>query len=679
MLNELSTLHASLKHFNVHVQEMHPSVKRLARSAGMIIGIDANGYAGSIEYFDSQQAVQLSKIQKSNHSNFPSFNWESPIWKLQLSEQQCIEMSECPRKDVPRRLALLKSQLSTAKISGRQAGVLGCIQKLAREYHSRFASLPPNEEFVAFPILLERLSRHEIDVDKFLRGLTDDALKLCEEGAPGIFDIVEMLLIGERDKAGELIKSSVPIFLDLSDCIQYDCRVADPRMAFCFSEWLTLTEAAGEADGICAITGKHMPLEGDKMPSPVLPVLGPTILMSMNPDTHCLIRYGRTATDIFPVGKKTVTELNSTLQYLTAPERKGKNWQSVPTRLKGKSNLLLVYLRSEPLLDADLAEALSDSGAADDLYTNTCADVAKALQGRYTKGGDLLELFILNKINKGQVQVELSLSFTASQVIEGGKTWQLAAQNAPLCVVLDNLRVPFPSQVASCLQSLWIRASRESVDAPGVNIQDVYDLLIPDRPAAKERARTLLALALHRSHVLLSAIGHAVHRGESDKQSWKKISPEAKSSYPTLVAIFAITLFKLGYRKEIYMQQPSFRLGRLLALTDTLHLEYCKEVRKGAVPPQLLGNTLMSTMTNNPNRGLARLRERIRIYQGWAKTKGSGLARWSLGEMGKISTELAQDLPDSRMTEAEQAQFLLGYLARSEKTDKEVAEGAMND
>jgi hypothetical protein len=679
MLNELSTLHDSLKHFNVHVQEMHPSVKRLARSAGLIVGMNPDGGVGSVEFFSKQQAVQLPKIQESNHSNFPAFNWESPVWKLQLSPQQHADMEGCSRKDVRRRLALLKDQIAGAEIAGRQAGVLGAIQKLARDYQSRFANLPRAEEFVAFHILIDRLCRHELEADKFLRELTDAALRLGDEGSPEIFDTIEALLLGERNKAGEQIKSNVPVFLDLSDCTQYDCRVADPRMAFYFSDCLTLTEAAGAVEGICAVTGKRMALESDKMPSPVLPVLGPTILMSMNPDTHCLTRYGRTGTDIFPVGKKTITELNSTLQHLTSPDRKGKNWQSVPASLKGKSNLLLVYLREEPLLDADLAKAFSESGAADELYTKTCEDVKKALAGRATRGSGLLELFILNKINKGQVQVELSLSFTASQVIEGGKMWQLAALNAPSCVALDHLSVPYPSQVALCLQSLWIRGGQASVDAPGINIQDVYNLLIAERPQAKEFAQTLLGLAVRRSRVLLAAIGHAVHRGESDKQAWKKISPDAKAFYAVLVAIFAITLFKLDHRKEAYMQQPAFQLGRLLSLADTLHLEYCKGVRKEAVPPQLLGNTFVPVMANNPNRGLARLRDRIRIYQGWATTKGSGLAKWSLGEMGKISPDLAQNLPDRRMTEAEQAQFLLGYLARFEKTDKEVVEGAMND
>ena len=117
------------------------------------------------------------------------------------------------------------------------------------------------------------------------------------------------------------------------------------------------------------------------------------------------------------------------------------------------------------------------------------------------------------------------------------------------------------------------------------------------------------------------------------------------------------------------MHSAPFMVGRMLALADTLHKEYCRHVRKKEVPPQLIGNALMSTAVDNPERGLARLRERLMIYQAWA-TKVQGdeyrLAKWTLGQMGLVSRELARlALPD-RTDDADKAQMLLGYLARPE-------------
>ena len=116
------------------------------------------------------------------------------------------------------------------------------------------------------------------------------------------------------------------------------------------------------------------------------------------------------------------------------------------------------------------------------------------------------------------------------------------------------------------------------------------------------------------------------------------------------------------------MHKAPFLVGRLLTLADILHKEYCLHVRKGDPLPQLIGNALMSAAIDNPIRGLARLQQRLMIYQAWANTalgEGFGLAKWVLTQMGNVSHELALlDLPD-RTNDEDKAQMLLGYLARA--------------
>jgi hypothetical protein len=47
--------------------------------------------------------------------------------------------------------------------------------------------------------------------------------------------------------------------------------------------------------------------------------------------------------------------------------------------------------------------------------------------------------------------------------------------------------------------------------------------------------------------------------------------------------------------------------------------------------------------------------------------------------MGKIATEVAGKLPGLRFSDEQQAQLLLGYLARTESKDEEkIEEGATN-
>jgi hypothetical protein len=46
--------------------------------------------------------------------------------------------------------------------------------------------------------------------------------------------------------------------------------------------------------------------------------------------------------------------------------------------------------------------------------------------------------------------------------------------------------------------------------------------------------------------------------------------------------------------------------------------------------------------------------------------------------MGKIASEVAERLPDRRLNEPEQAQLLLGYLARSESSQDKASEEGEN-
>jgi hypothetical protein len=502
--------------------------------------------------------------------------------------------------------------------------------------------------------------------------LTAVALQAAEGGSLQMLGLVETLLAGELDqKTGRFRAAKVTILFDLADCTKFRYRIANPKMGGYFSRRLNATEAAAEDDGVCALTGQRAPLQAGPMPKPLLPVLGPTVLMSMNPDTPCQRRYRRIGNDVFPAGRETVSDLNAALVQLTKPDRKGKNWMPVPGITKKKSNLLLVYLESSPLLAHRIAELFSGADQSDELYSKLCEEVCKALQARAASDSDLLHVLVLNKIDPGRVQVELNEAFTAEQVIRGSEEWRQGARNRPVLTLQNEDYVPSPTDVMRCLQMKWERGGATHADAPGCRLTEVFDVLVTGRSGSGESAALLLGMTLRRSSALLAAIGHATHRG--GKEAWKNFSRDVGRNPVIAASLLGITLNKLGYKKETYMQDPAFLVGRFLSLADTLHAEYSKEVRKD-LPPQLLGNALIPTAIGDPSKGIARM-GRLRVYQAWAKKSGTALARWSCGEMGKIAAEVAAKLPKRRLNDAEQAQLLLGYLARAEKEETAIAEG----
>lgn len=122
------------------------------------------------------------------------------------------------------------------------------------------------------------------------------------------------------------------------------------------------------------------------------------------------------------------------------------------------------------------------------------------------------------------------------------------------------------------------------------------------------------------------------------------------------------------------MESTPFLVGRLLSLADQLHFQYCMHVRNKQVPPQLIGNAIMSTALETPERALALFAQRVLPYQAWARTysdENAGLIHFFLKELSETSSALAQtNLSERQVSDADKAQMLLGYLAGNQETAK---------
>ena len=112
------------------------------------------------------------------------------------------------------------------------------------------------------------------------------------------------------------------------------------------------------------------------------------------------------------------------------------------------------------------------------------------------------------------------------------------------------------------------------------------------------------------------------------------------------------------------MSENAYLIGRLMSLADEFHKLYCDKERKGQYPPQFIGNALMPTALENPAEGLARLAERLTLYIRVAdrdKERGPVLRK----NAGDIERTIVKNNLSTRNSDAEKAQMLLGYLARS--------------
>src|SRR5208337_1083150 len=178
---------------------------------------------------------------------------------------------------------------------------------------------------------------------------------------------------------------------------------------------------------------------------------------------------------------------------------------------------------------------------------------------------------------------------------------------------------PFPLQISDCLNRVWKLDGTTTDEVKSLPKSSGIELLL-DETATLRQAPHLLAVALQNGKGLFLSLGKALHCNEALKleglNKQKQLMP----------AILGLLLWKLGIQKEVYMSNAPYLVGRMLKLADELHALYCKEVRNGSLPSQLLGNALMAAALDSPTQAVAQLALRIAPYLGWARTNSTGVA-----------------------------------------------------
>jgi hypothetical protein len=137
-----------------------------------------------------------------------------------------------------------------------------------------------------------------------------------------------------------------------------------------------------------------------------------------------------------------------------------------------------------------------------------------------------------------------------------------------------------------------------------------------------------------------------------------------------LPTLYGLLLYKKGIRKESYMKDNTFNLGRFFAVADRLHILYSKGVRHGDIPLRLIGNDYMSLALQNPQEAFVTLGKRLtHPYISWAKRsqdERTDLGKevgWCLWDITKYCQLLAEASFPEEIGDADRAKLILGYLS----------------
>ena len=696
MLNEVFLLSESLKRTGITLHAWHRYFKECPQSGKAFFAeLDDRGHVAKVSPItDPQIRAELRKYEKAAGYSFPSFN-VPPL--LQFIDEEKKEHAAKFRKALgskkPPETAVRDKELAYLLSVSTSSWIRPDKGARSKDAMDKLNDCLSSVTHDMMAMLGESTDESRSFVELLRRAQQTNGAALHER----LKEIAIHEIRSERSEAAEWMDvlffysgktPNIAITLELVDQSQFAYPANHPKVQAWVNDRLLATETIEEGnqghaiapDAFGGVEGGGM---NDSFPEIKIPVLGNVKLRAMSSESPCQRRYGLADARSFYVLQPARLEMKTALEWITRDERRGKTWCDVSS-LGGASAMLITYPSELPTEAPELAGLLcgveGDQSDPDGSLFEACARrVTNALKGRPVSSRNAeLRVFVLTKPDRFRTKVLHSSRYTVQHLLDSADEWQELCRNSPPVMirqfglkkgdepVWQRPLIPYPAQVVWCLNTVWQRMGTHAETAFDFQIADGLSLLLADGPVLQTVTMRAIQAITSNSLSLLLVIGQTAHLG--------KVHPMGRvygKQALLLPHILGLLLGKLDYKKGIYMKNPPYLIGRLLSLADQLHVQYCHEVRKGQVPPQLVGNALMTSAMETPEKALALLWQRIKPYHAWAQTVQGGdevrLAKYFLGEIGRVCASLSErDMP-SRCSDTDKVAMLLGYLARSEK------------
>ena len=683
MLNELRDLARSLLTSGVEFTDWHPNFKKCPKS-GMtcFIYLNEQGDIEDISFPEPDFDITIvRKWEKANGCSFPAFNVPS-LYKTQ-NDETASEVNQFKR-DLKRGNPIASEVLNKVMencVSNWDSTALSsvnrCLTRATSEIEEQLGTIPA--EYSSINKLLQRAKRFNAEV--FYQQLNNQLLQKVNLNINT--DILDMLF--QTSNTGKKFQ----IVFEIRDWTAIGSsyppnnlnvqRWMNDRMIHFSSENRTSGTIDKDAFNESADGWE------EKLPSVRMPRLGNVILRAMSSESPCQNRYGLVDAFSFPIGASGRQEMKGSLEWLSAETRKRKTWVDLTGKVAikkvDKATVLFAYPTQKPETEPELAglmggieEDVADPDGA--TFSAIASRVTQTLRGISTGVSDNeVRIFVLAKMDKARTKVLASRRYTAEHTIKSAEQWQAGCRNIPNIKIRQfenktpmwkECLVPFPAEVVWCLNTAWIRQGTYAERVHGFSINDALSLLLDEGNEVKRLSLRAIDAIVRNCASLLLAIGQ-----ENTCFLVFKMNKKYEKQALLLPSILGLLLYKNGIEKGGFMNSSAYLVGRLLSLVDDLHLKYCQHVRKGSIPPQLVGNALMPTALEAPERALSMLSQRIPPYQAWAKTLSDseqdvGLVKYFLKQIGEVSNQLKEAGLSPTCSDTDKAQMLLGYLARSE-------------
>lgn len=693
MLNELCQLADALDIAGIAPKEWDSKLKELPKATSKKpcyrILIAENGDIEAIGTINDDVVHFLKKWEPSNGSSFPGFNIQ-PLYRIAFDEN--IEEQKNAKKQLK---AWREGKLSVdidilrswcAESNGNwdeklDKKLLKCLGDVPRKLsqlisiHNQDACLEMNKligRVLSYPFPDANPSLTNDVHGKTFRQALEDCLWQSIKAGEQIDIVLPFLLFeGVANKEPDKDRGSLSVFLDIPDWNEYP--IASQTTIEKINDQLVMKKKKETNLGVTIDAFGALAVGcNDKLPGVKLSYVAEVKLRAMNSESPCQHRYKTIDAKSFPIGKESRKRAKGALEWLGAKSREGDTWGRADPK-----ELIFAYPAQLPAISLNLAACFGsrDSIDSDARFGAAAQDVIEKLHKntKQTLSNIELRVFSLKKMDKARTKVVFNRNYTAQRLADAANEWEAGCSNLPDIKIrvwgekkgewqIVEPQVPFPLQIANCLNRVWKLDGSTECETTVVAYTKGIELLLDEQPG--HFISQLFTVLIRNGNGLFLSLGASINRNEI-------IAIKGYDNHKIFMpSILGLLLYKLGIKKESYMQKVPFLVGRMLKLADELHALYCKEVRN-ELPPQLVGNALMSAALDSPVQVLSQLALRLKPYYGWAQTsrenESGKLAGYFIGQYGDVAAKLAEESLPTRFNDAERAQLLLGYLASNKK------------
>lgn len=691
MLNELYSLSATLESKGISTNEWHREYKPLpkvtAKAPCIRIWLAKDGSICGIESISAELAQSLRKFG-NNQGTFPAFN-VVPLYRI-TDEEQLSELERIEKETATIDLEKIKSWCVN---DNWKESIVKKIDRSLQNIPQTLSDLIGNQEQPERTLVSELIrlaSGFTNEPDNSFKAALEKCVFAKLQKQEDISVVLAMLFHKGSSKKSHIDDTgmSVSVVLDLFDWQQYGYPVASEHTTEWINEMLLKsslpsTSTQSESNGSDAFGS---PFVNPNEPMPSVKLNGfDVILRSMFNGQPCQYRYGQIDDASYPITKGNRSLAKKSLEWVADLDREGVTWRKID-----KNEIVFVYPSKLPEIPPRFASIFGSSqeessSQTEARFENIAKEFIKTLTGLPAEEKpDSIQIFTIRKMDKARSKVIFTRNCSPEQLIQAAESWEKGCLNTPETNLVERI-IPFPLQVARIVNNVWKQNGDLAQGKTAVERMKYYqgmELLLDIMQ--ESMICNYLHILLTHSSGLVSYIGNWVHGGSKCKdKTEEKILEKLKYETVLLLSVLGLLLYKRDERKEKYMESMAYLIGQLLKISDELHTLYCKVVRSGDVPPQLVGSALYVTAGETPNQAIAQLSLRMNPYITWAKqyrfknitTKNeeSWRAGWYLGLFEDAANKLHSTMTDSmRLSDFDKAQLFIGYLASFPKRESSV-------